>query len=134
MTRRRQEPQFGIQLDELGDASGASMGVRFCFGAAISLVAGVVSLALGERAGGLLLAFPAILPSTLTLIEKEESERAAEDDDVGAVLGATGLVAFALAGWLLLSRLPAALAILAAAVCWSTVAVGLYVAFRAERG
>ncbi len=28
----------------------------------------------------------------------------------------------------------AALAILAAAVCWSTVAVGLYVAFRAERG
>jgi uncharacterized membrane protein (GlpM family) len=134
MTTRRQEPEFGIRLDELGDASAASLLVRFCFGAAVSLVAGIVSLALGERAGGILLAFPAILPATLTLIEKEESERAAEDDDVGAVMGATGLVAFGLAAWLLLGRLPAAVALLLAAVCWLAVAVGLYVVFRAEHG
>jgi len=134
MTTHRHEPEFGIRLDELGDASGASLLVRFCFGAAVSLVAGIVSLVLGAGAGGILLAFPAILPATLTLIEKEESERAAEDDDVGAVMGATGLVAFALAAWLLLGRLPAAVALVVAAACWLAVAVGLYVVFRAQHG
>jgi len=41
-------------------------------------------------------------------------------------------VAFGLAGWLMLGRLPAAVSLLLAAACWLAVAVGLYVVFRAE--
>ena len=73
--------------------------VRFGFGAAISAVAGLVSVFAGSEPGGILLAFPAILPATLTLIEKEESERQAEDLDVGSILGAAALAAFAIVVW-----------------------------------
>ena len=55
-------------------------------------IAAIVSLVFEVRIGGVFLAFPAILPATLTLIEKEESRRKAEDDDVGAVLGAAALI------------------------------------------
>jgi hypothetical protein len=130
MTHDRKEPAFGIQLKDLGDASGASLLVRFAFGAAVSVVAGGISLALGSRAGGILLAFPAILPATLTLIEKEESERAAEDDDVGAVMGALALGAFAVAAWLLLESQPVGVDLFVAGVAWVGVSVGLYLGFR----
>jgi hypothetical protein len=35
----------------------------------------------------------------MTLVEKEQGERQAEDLDVGAILGATALAAFALVVW-----------------------------------
>ena len=40
------------------------------------MVSGGVSLALGPRVGGILLAFPAILAASLTLIEEQEAARA----------------------------------------------------------
>ena len=61
----------------------------------LSLQASVVSILAGSEPGGILLAFPAILPATLTLIEKEEGERAAEDFDVGSILGAAALAPLA---------------------------------------
>jgi len=51
--------------------------VRFAFGAAISTIAGVDALLLGPRLGGVLLAFPAILPASLTLIERKSNRREA---------------------------------------------------------
>jgi len=76
-----------------------------------------------------MLAFPAILPATLTLIERQESKEEAEREDVGAILGAAALVVSALVGWQLVPRLPAAAALAAAGVGWLVTALVLYAAF-----
>jgi uncharacterized membrane protein (GlpM family) len=99
MPRSDHEPLVGIHLGALRGLPASDLLVRFGFGAAISAVAGLVSVFAGSEPGGILLAFPAILPATLTLIEKEESERQAEDLDVGSILGAAALAAFAIVVW-----------------------------------
>ncbi|MHB8245971.1 MAG: DUF3147 family protein [Acidimicrobiales bacterium] len=123
----------GLNLSALRDIPRKDIVVRFAFGAGISAVAGAVAIFLGSRVGGVLLAFPAILPATLTLIEAEESEDAAENDDVGAVLGATALAPFAVVLWLLLNRVPAAVALGVAGATWLVVAVGLYLCLQMIR-
>ena len=45
------------------------LAVRFAFGFGVSVAAGIVTLALGSRTGGLFLAFPAILPARLILLQ-----------------------------------------------------------------
>lgn len=95
--------------------------------------AAIVTILLGSRLGGVLLAFPAILPATLTLIEEEESEEAAKDDDAGAVLGAISLVSFAATMWLLLPAAAPAAALTAGAAVWLVTAVGLYVVVQRLR-
>jgi hypothetical protein len=100
--------------------------IRFVFGAVISVIAGAVSIGVGPRAGGLFLAFPAILPATLTLIQKEHSKRKAKDDDKGATLGGVGLVAFAGVSYVLLRGHAAWVALGAATLVWLAVSVGLY--------
>lgn len=100
--------------------------IRFGFGAAISAMAGIVSLVAGSEPGGILLAFPAILPATLTLIEKEDTERQAEDLDVGSILGAAALAAFALVVWQYMGSGSAPLVLVAATAAWLTAAVLLY--------
>jgi hypothetical protein len=64
------------------------------------------------------LAFPAILPATLTLIERKQSKREAEEDDEGAVLGAVGMLAFAATATWALTAMSAGLSLLAAGVAW----------------
>lgn len=104
--------------------------IRFLFGAGVALVAALIGQLATVRAGGILLAFPAILPATLTLIQKKEGRRRAQEDDIGAIAGAVGLVAFALIGWLALtvfsSSGPVALA--AAFVAWALTSVAPFVA------
>ena len=99
---------------------------RFLFGAVISLVAGLLAMRFGYHLGGLFLAFPAILPASLTLIEKKEGSRSADIDAMGAVIGALGMVAFAVVAATTVSRLPAVLALGLAAITWLVVSVGLY--------
>ncbi|TMD96951.1 MAG: CinA family protein [Chloroflexi bacterium] len=102
--------------------------VRFGFGAAVSMAAGLIGLAEGDRAGGVLLAFPAILPAALTLIESKEGTSTAVSDVRGAVAGALGMVAFALAVLALAGRIPTLLALLLAAVAWVSISAALYFA------
>jgi hypothetical protein len=45
-------------------------------------------------AGWLFLAFPSILPASLTLVVQHDGRRAAADDALGSVVGAVGLAAF----------------------------------------
>lgn len=132
MTAReeRDEPLVGISLSAVKDIPFREMAVRFGFGAIISAIAGLITIGFGARAAGLLLAFPAILPATLTLIEKDESRKKAEDDDVGAVLGALSLIVFAFLAHLGLSHYGAPLALLAAGFAWLVVAIALYLALR----
>lgn len=133
MAGRDREPLFGARLSDLRRASRRDMAIRFGFGVAISAVSAIVGITAGARAGGLLLAFPAILPATLTLIEKQDGEASARDDDNGAMLGALALLAFAVVGWQAFPRLGPAVAIPAATLAWLLTAVALYVLTRLRR-
>jgi uncharacterized protein DUF3147 len=113
---------------DLGKLRGINVGdylIRFVFGAGVSLVAGIVTLVFGARIGGVFLAFPAILPATLTLVEEKEGTRRADQNAGGAILGAVGLIAFAVIAYLLLTTsAPAALSL--ALLGWCVAAVALY--------
>jgi hypothetical protein len=103
--------------------------IRFAFGAGIALVAGIVGTLFGPKFGGLFLAFPAVLPATLTLIEKKEGTAKAWADASGGALGAVGLAAFAFATLRLLPTNPV-LELVLAVVAWLVVSAGLYFLFR----
>lgn len=130
-SRAHGEPLLGISGEDARNVPPRDLAIRFAFGAAISTVAALISIFTGLRVGGLLLAFPAILPATLTLIEKEESERKAADDVLGSLLGAMGLASFAAAAWWLLPRAGAPLALLGAVVAWLVTAFATYFLLRA---
>jgi uncharacterized membrane protein (GlpM family) len=120
-------PLFGADLGELRHVRPKEMLVRFAFGAAISVIAGLAATVLGSVAGGLLLAFPAILPAALTLIEDEQGTDAAVHDVGGAMFGGVGLVAFAAVGAVMLGVIPAPGALALALAAWTVVSVVLYV-------
>lgn len=102
------------------------LAVRFIAGALTSIAAGAVTLAFGSRVGGILLAFPAILAASLTLIEHEEDSAEAREDARGAVIGAIALGTFAAVAALTLGSLSAAIALAVATAAWVVVAVGGY--------
>jgi hypothetical protein len=124
-----------IQVDTEGlrDTKWYEYALRFFFGGAITVAAGIVAREFGPTVGGLFLAFPAIFPSGATLIDKHEKEKkvragfepgyrgkyAVALDAAGATMGAVGLVIFALLVFKLLSGdLPAAVALLSSALIW----------------
>ncbi|MFF3904519.1 DUF3147 family protein [Streptomyces sp. NPDC001848] len=81
--------------------------------------------------GGVFLAFPAILPASLTLVAKEEGLRGARDDARGAALGTIGLLAFAPTTAVLLRHHSAWLALAVATAAWTVVSLGGYAVVRA---
>lgn len=125
------EPEAGLSLSALRDAPPRDLVIRFVFGLTVSAVAAVIGIVINPRFGGVFLAFPAILPATLTLIEKEKSKQQAKDDDVGAVLGAAALIVFAAIGWGLFTRIGAPLALTTAAAGWLAAAVLMYLVLQA---
>lgn len=127
------EPLFGLDLAQLKKLTPGDLIIRFVFGAAISVIAGGAGAAFGSTVGGLLLAFPAILPAALTLIERRDSNAAAVHDVGGAMFGGVGLVAFGLVATVALGLIPAWAALTAALGAWTIVSVGLYVARATER-
>lgn len=100
--------------------------VRFAAGAGASLAAALVAQFFGSRVAGPLLALPAILIASLTFVADEDGRRAAIDDSRGAVLGALGMVAFAVVAWQLLGTLPTWLVLLAATAAWAATSLLLY--------
>jgi len=112
--------------DALRSVQPRDLALRFAFGVAVSVVAAIVTLAFGSRAGGLFLAFPAILPASLTLIEKKEGQHQAEGDAVGAIIGAVALVVFALTAWALFTRIRGGAVEAVALAVWLAVSVLLY--------
>src|ERR1700685_154252 len=93
--------------------------VRFLFGGACCVAAGIVAQHFGPRIGGLFLAFPAIFPAGASLVaahEKMHKARAGFDgtlrgrivasiDAAGAAIGCIGLAGFATLCWLCLNGL-----------------------------
>lgn len=126
MTDHVEQGGVGSDTGRLKSIRPRDLAIRFAFGAAVSIVAGIIGYAAGERAGGVLLAFPAILPAALTLIESREGTSTAVSDVRGAVVGALGMVAFAVAVVLLAGHVPVLLALLVATVSWAVVSPAVY--------
>jgi nicotinamide-nucleotide amidase len=126
--RPDQEPAE-VDLEKIKSVRPREYLIRFAFGASISVVAGVLTLAFGPRFGGLFLAFPAILPATLTLLEKKDGLAQATADVRGAAIGSIGMIAFATVAVMLVSRGPA-VGLVAALVAWAAVSAFVYVTFR----
>jgi hypothetical protein len=112
-------------------------GVRFLFGGAITVIAGLLAKRFGPVFGGLFLAFPAIFPASATLVEKHEREKkhkagimntargrqAAALDARGAAIGSIGLACFALLVWKLLPVWNAGVVLIVALSLWLGVSV-----------
>ena len=114
--------------------------VRFLFGGAITVIAGLLAQHFGPALGGLFLAFPAIFPASATLVEKHEREKkqragifhtdrglqAAAVDAAGAAMGSVGLVIFAFTIWKLLPLWHASAVLLCATAGWLVTSFGLW--------
>jgi uncharacterized membrane protein (GlpM family) len=100
--------------------------VRFAFGGAISVITGLVSHAWGPWIAGLFLAFPAILPASLTLVKQHDGRAQAIDDARGARLATVGLWAFAFLAIVLAERLSPPMVLVAATLAWLGVALILW--------
>ena len=134
--RRRREPGrtagrsggrlFAVDLQSVREIRPGALAMRFAFGAAISVVAGLVSVVAGQRVGGVMLAAPAVLPATLTIIERQEGRGPAVTEVQGSVPGAVALIGFAVVAATAMTHLPLAGALLAALGTWIIAAIGGY--------
>ncbi len=120
--RQRVGERPSLSLGKLRDIPPRHLAIRFLAGALTSIVAGAVTLALGARVGGFLLAFPAILAASLTLVEEEEDSAEAREDARGAVLGGCAMAGFAGVAALSFGALSGALALVLATVAWFAIA------------
>jgi len=124
------DPLVAAQPGKLRKIRGRDLLIRFAFGAGVSVVAGVMSLVFNPVVGGLFLAFPAILPASVTLIEQKESTGEAVHDIEGATIGALGLAVFAVVTGIVLRHTSAVVALAAATAAWLVTSVVLYLALE----
>ncbi len=123
----------GIEIARARQVSVRPLLVRFAFGAGTSAVAGTISIVWNSKTAGVMLAFPAILAASLTLIADEDSRRAAREDARGAFVGAIALASFALVAYAAFGHLASPLVLLLALLAWLCVACGLYLVLWAPR-
>lgn len=128
-TNRPKQIPVRIEFGRLRSVSAKQYAVRFGFGFVTSVIAAVVGDLAGGRVGGLFLAFPAILPAALTLLERKEGIAQALSDIRGATLGAIGMVAFAVVMVISVRRFQM-LALVAALLAWMVVACAAYLLVR----
>ena len=100
--------------------------VRYLFGGTITVVTGIVAEKYGPAVGGLLLAFPAILPASLTLIKEHDGLSKAVDDARGARLGSLALAAFGVVVWFVAEAWPGAAVLSTALGVWILVGAGAW--------
>jgi Protein of unknown function (DUF3147) len=113
-----------LDAGPLRDVRWWEIGVRFLAGGCISVAAAVIDHALGHKAGGAMLAFPAILPATLTLVDRKEGRRSAMHFVWGSYFGGYGMIAYAL---VVAALLPVARgwSLLAGLAAWTVIGFGL---------
>ena len=119
-----------VEPSEVGGHGLKDYAIRFCFGAGISLVAGLIGMKFGPKLGGVFLGFPAILPASLTLIQKKSGKEEAAIDSEGAVLGALAMVVFAAFVYLAMVKLGVVVTLAVDLVIWLVVAIVLYAGLR----
>lgn len=110
--------------------------IRFALGGAMTVIAGAIASRFGPAVGGLFLAFPAIFPASVTLVEKHARQQkeekglhgarrgkeAAALDARGAALGGLGMIGFAGAIYMLIEH-SAVLALVAATAFWVSISM-----------
>jgi Protein of unknown function (DUF3147) len=121
--------------------------IRFALGGLITAVAGIIAEKFGPAVGGLFLAFPAIFPASITLIEKTEQSKkrgkwmrgeergcaAAIVDSYGAALGSLALIGFAVLLWLSIQHHKPWIVLVLATGVWIGVALAAWAADRWRR-
>jgi hypothetical protein len=131
---------ISLELSALGKTKWYEYALRFAFGGAITVAAGLIANKWGPGVGGLFLAFPAIFPSSATLVEKHEKQKkqqhgldgtirgreAAGLDAAGAAIGSIGLIALAVAVWRLMPLLSTWLVIICATLAWLMTSVVIW--------
>lgn len=129
-----------INLGALKQIRWKELALRFSLGGAITAAAGSIAMEFGPVIGGLFLAFPAILPASLTLVEKHEVQKklkkgmaggqrgrhAAAVDAAGSTLGSVGLVLFGFMVWRFTPNHAFWLVLGSATVVWATMALCLW--------
>jgi hypothetical protein len=114
--------------------------IRFLFGGAVCVIAGLIVQRFGPVIGGFFLAFPAIFPASASLVEAHEQQhkaRAGFDgtnrgrivagiDALGAAMGCIGLAGFAFVLWIWLPRAGLAQTFILATLVWLTLSVGVW--------
>jgi hypothetical protein len=129
-----------FNLSSLRQTKWSEYAVRFIFGGAITVAAGLLAKRFGPIFGGLFLAFPAIFPATATLVEKHEKEKrqkaelstslrgrqAAAVEARGTVLGSFALAAFAWMVWKILPNLNGPWTLAAALSGWFALSVAIW--------
>jgi len=128
--RESRRETVGIDVHAAGKSSRRELAVRFAFGFVVSVLVGLIALGGANRVAGLFLAFPAILPASLTLISREDGREAAIGDAFGASLGGFGLCAFGATSYAMLGHVPVVVAELTALAVWLGVAIGGYALVR----
>ena len=111
------------------------------------MLAGLIAQRFGAGIGGLFLAFPAIFPSTATLIAAHEKRQVAHTgrsgnrkarelagaDAVGASMGALGLMAFAAIVWWAIVSYSTVLTLSMATSAWGLVSFAIWGAWKSGR-
>jgi hypothetical protein len=117
-------PQFAPA--SLRDTKPWEYAIRFVFGGLITVATGLIANAFGPAVAGLFLAFPSILPASITLVKRHDGRARAVDDARGARLGSIGLVAFALVVTFTATALHPVLVLSLATLTWVAVDVTLW--------
>jgi hypothetical protein len=138
--------QIEVKLSALKQGKPHEYAMRFVFGGLTTVLACLIAIHFGPGVGGLFLAFPAIFPASVSLVESHEKARkarigsdgtnrgrlSASLDAEGASLGCIGLLGFALVLWKGLQNHNAYLVIATAVVAWLLISYSLW-AVRADR-
>jgi uncharacterized protein DUF3147 len=119
--------------DKLAQVKPWEYAVRFAFGGTITVITGLLAHHFGPAMAGMFLAFPAILPASLTLVKKHEGRKKAADDARGARVGSIGLVAFAIVVALTAEPWPAAAVLAVATAAWLAVSLAVFAVVYGSR-
>ena len=114
--------------------------IRFVFGGAVCVIAGLIAQRFGPVIGGFFLAFPAIFPASASLVEAHEEQHKARAglngtnrgrivaaiDALGAAMGCVGLAGFAFVVWIWLPRASLPQTFILATLVWLTLSLGVW--------
>lgn len=123
--------EIGVEPERLRKTSLTEYAIRFLFGGIITGVIGLIGRIVGPVTTGLFLAFPAVLPAGVTLIESAEGKSPAGRNAFGAAFGSVGLMAFAAIVWVLATRAPAWIVLGCATLAWFVVSTVVWMIFGA---
>jgi hypothetical protein len=118
-----------LDLHRLRDKKPWEFLLRFAFGGAVTVATQLIARAFGPEIAGLFLAFPAILPASLTLLWQHDGPLEASRDATGAMAGSIALVPFAVCARWGFGVPPPGVVLAVASVAWFATGALLWWAF-----